>query len=90
MENDTSFYATERLREMRMLAGMTQIAFAKRAGVEQSSLSRMERGADGMRPQVAKRICKALGLSIEQAMQRSIITIGRPKEKHDDRRSGSR
>ena len=49
-----------RLREIRIGAGLTQVELAKRAGMDQADISRIEKGAKAISLDVLDRLCRAL------------------------------
>ena len=50
-----------KLREVRVVAGMTQADLAKKTGIDQGDISRIETGqTGGIRLDVLDRLCKAL------------------------------
>jgi transcriptional regulator with XRE-family HTH domain len=46
---------------LRVAAGLTRAALARRAGVSETTLRRLERG-EGVRPEIVARVRRALGL----------------------------
>lgn len=49
-----------RLRELRTRRGLTQVQLAERTGLDQATISRIERGRSGMDFEVLDRLCAAL------------------------------
>ena len=54
-----------RIREVRITQGMTQVELAKKAGIDQSTLSKYEREEKGMVIETVAKISRALGHSVE-------------------------
>lgn len=63
-----SFKASPQLRMLRMVAGMDSQDLAQRAGVKRSQMSAIELGQRGASPEVAARIAKALGHTLNEAV----------------------
>ena len=55
------------LRKFRKLKGMSQTALAKKAGVVQTLVSRVESGC-GCTPQNLKKLCEALNVEMKEMM----------------------
>ena len=53
----------ERLRRARLGAGLTQMQVAVRAGTGLPTISRLETGATGPRPETVRKLADALGVS---------------------------
>jgi putative transcriptional regulator len=49
-----------RLREVRKARGLTQVQLAQRTGLDQATISRIERGRGGIDYDVLDRLCAAL------------------------------
>jgi len=56
---------TQQLVRLRIKAGLSQRALAKQTGLSSAYLSQLERGKRNPGPDVAKRICSALGVDFE-------------------------
>lgn len=56
------------LKNARKLKGLTVYDVAKTVGVTPGVISRVERGLAGMRPANAKKLAKALDLTVEQVL----------------------
>lgn len=57
-----------RIKEARKSKGLTVYDVAETVGVTPGVISRVERGLSGMRPANAKKLAKALDLTIEQVL----------------------
>jgi HTH-type transcriptional regulator/antitoxin HipB len=56
----------ERLRQLREVAGLSQSELARRAGIPQPIISRVESGAQpNLTLEYARRICRVLGVALE-------------------------
>jgi transcriptional regulator with XRE-family HTH domain len=66
----------ERLRELRLLQGMTQTELGKAAGVGFSQVQRLERGVHNMTPWKLMRFAEALGVSMNELMGQGQIPKG--------------
>ena len=53
------------LREIRELAGISQPELARRAGIEQGSLSNIEHGKRGASPALLRRLAEGLKCSVD-------------------------
>lgn len=54
--------------EIRKARGLSQVELAEQAGVEQPTISRFERGADGITLGVVRQIAKALDVSVAELL----------------------
>ncbi len=74
----------ERITHARVGRGLTQIELAKRAGVDQSQLSKIERGEIALpRPATLKKIAAALGVSLFWLATGIIERVSAPAEDND-------
>lgn len=60
------------LRTIREKRGLTRVALAKRVGVSQSWISRIERDSRGMRPDTYLRLCAALDVAYEELLRADV------------------
>lgn len=63
------------IRKLRVLQGLSQTAFAQKAGVSQPTVSHLERGdySYGYSPKTLKRIADALQVGIEDVLELSKV-----------------
>jgi len=59
----------ERLRQLRLRRGWTQVEMAERLGIDRSYISDMERGKKNVCLPTLEVIAQALGLSISQVLK---------------------
>ncbi len=78
----------ELLHEMRRRSGLTQVALAKRLGVDQSLVSKVERKERRLDVAELRRVCTALGVSLGEFVERfeSAIKVGRKSRTTPPRR----
>ena len=62
----------------RKALGMTQEELEALAGVSQGTISQTERGASVPGAEVALRLCRALGISLEDLLHQEPESIGEP------------
>lgn len=56
----------QRLKEIREARGLSQVELAERAGVDQATISRLERGNDEVTPHLRRRVAEALGVTLAE------------------------
>lgn len=71
----TGFRATKALRAARVRAAGYASDFAAKAGIGAATLSRIETGRMRASPRNAARICRALGMTIDQALDAGIFRV---------------
>lgn len=68
-----------RLREVRKARGLTQVQLAQRTGLDQATISRIERGRGGIDYDVLDRLCGALECEPGEILVREPRSRRRPK-----------
>lgn len=68
MSDSLKLHDPEKLRRKRIEAGLNQIDLALEAGIQQSHISRLERGASSTTPKSLARIARALGCTIAELL----------------------
>lgn len=63
---DVRYAEAMRIAELRRARGLTQVALAEMAGVEQPTISRIENGDDGVSLRVLKACASALGVTVAE------------------------
>lgn len=61
-------YAIVSLRELRKRRNLTQVQLAKLARLSQPEISQLENGNQNLGPKRAKRLARALGVSVESLL----------------------
>lgn len=75
MAAEARFRATGKLREVRMLRGLTQQMLADMAGLSAPFVSHIERDVKGVRPRAANALAAALDLTLEQAVKNGLFIL---------------
>lgn len=55
----------DKLKQKRLEAGLTQVELAEKCGIKQTTLSSIENGNNVGSIQLARRICKVLGCTLD-------------------------
>lgn len=73
MARKKGFTLTRAWSRARAMKGLTQADVARRTKTDQGTVSRLESGEHGMRVDRARRFAKALGLTLERALEAGLI-----------------
>lgn len=71
-----SLVAKPSLAEYRFVAGISQKQLAAMARTSQAAISRIENGRQPMGMDLAQRIAQALGVSVQVAIRRGLMSFG--------------
>ena len=71
----------ERLKELRLLVGLTQVEVAKRAGTTSRSIQHYELGTRVPNIEAAQRLAAALGCTVEQLLEGGEVYIAEAQQK---------
>lgn len=66
----------ERCYRARIAAGLTQVQLAKKAGVTDATICRMEQGAVSVLPETLGRVARALDRPVEDLMPAPVEVVG--------------
>ena len=60
----------DRLRDVRLRAGLTQLELGELAGLSVRTVGRLEHGDSGMRASTSKRLTRSLDVMLEELLER--------------------
>ena len=81
MSDALKLHDPAKLRLKRIEAGLNQTDLANVTGIQQSHISKLERGASDTTPKSLARIAKALGCTITDLLAEHELAKGAPKGK---------
>lgn len=81
MSASLKLHDPDKLRLKRIEAGLNQTDLAQVTGIQQSHISKLERGASDTTPKSLARIAKALGCTITDLLAEHELAKGAPKGK---------
>ena len=81
MSDALKLHDPAKLRLKRIEAGLNQTDLANVTGIQQSHISKLERGASDTTPKSLARIAKALGCTITDLLAEHELAKGTPKGK---------
>lgn len=81
--------ATPALAERRFIVGLNQSQLAAMTGTSQAAISRIENRRQSMGMDLAQRVARALGLSVQTAIRRGLMSFDGGRKDGADVRQGA-
>ena len=79
MTGTSKLHDPDKLRRKRIEAGLNQTGLAEATGIQQSHISKLERGVSDTTPKSLARIAKALGCTVTDLLAEHELAKGAPK-----------
>ena len=81
MSDTPKLHDPDKLRRKRIEAGLNQPGLAEAAGIQQSHISKLERGVSDTTPPYLARIARVLGCTVADLLAEHELAKGAPKGK---------